>query len=186
MSSVWDAQYPWGFSSEEQVSVSLQGWLNDARLFSLVHQGASLLYNLMLAEGLEDDESHDEFNGRAGDWLDVVDANQDELQNWDRAAMWRRLLSANPRLRPRTREFTDTWYMLAKKRPLQLFDGDNEGRRLIRERERTLKGMRARLSYAEARDNRRGYPTSARLEFRWSQVKRIAVDILAPLGVAHA
>ena len=41
--------------------------------------------------------------------------------------------------------------MLAKKRPLQLFDGDNEGRRLIRERERTLKGMRARLSYAEAR-----------------------------------
>ena len=186
VSSVWDAPYPWDFSSAEQASVSLQGWLNDARLFSLVHQGASLLYNLMLAEGLEDDERHDEFTGRAGDWLDVVDANQDELQTWDRAAMWRRLLSANPRLRPRTREFTDTWYMLAKKRPLQLFDGDNEGRRLIRERERTLKGMRARLSYAEARDNRRGYPTSARLEFRWSQVKRIAVDILAPLGVAHA
>ena len=41
--------------------------------------------------------------------------------------------------------------------------------------------MRARLTYAEARDNRRGYPASGRLQFRWPQVQRIVADILEPL-----
>ena len=56
-----------------------------------------------------------------------------------------------------------------------------EAQRLIREREHVLKGGRARLTYAEARDRRRGYPTSARLEFRWTQVQRITSDIMSAL-----
>ena len=62
--------------------------------------------------------------------------------------------------------------------PIQDLPG---ARRLIRERERALKGARARLTYAEARDRRRGYPFAGLLEYRWAQVKRISADILSPL-----
>ena len=108
-----------------------------------------------------------------------MEASQDDLKSWDRAAMWQRLWTANPRLRMRTREFADRWYMLATTQPVA---DEPEARRLIRERERALKGMRSRLTYAEARDHRRGYPTSARLQFRWPQVQRMAADILDGLS----
>ena len=179
--SVSAADFPWDFSSAQQTSASLQAWLNDAQLFSMVHQGASLLYNLMLAEGLGDEERYEDFSSSITDWFDTLQTFQDELNSWDRDAMWRRLWSVNPRLRTRTREFADHWYVLSRKSPLQSLAGGDGPRRLIRERERALKGMRSRLTYAEARDNRRGYPTSARLAFRWTQVKRIVVDILEPL-----
>ena len=96
--------------------------------------------------------------------------------------MWQRLRSVNPRLRVGTLEFANRWYSLvmAMARPPLGPDVNTEARLLIRERERTLKGMRARLTYAEAGDNHRGYPASGRLEFRWSQVQRIVADILEP------
>ena len=56
-----------------------------------------------------------------------------------------------------------------------------EAQRLIREREHTLKRARARLTYAEARDRRKGFPTTERLEFRWTQVQRITSDIMSAL-----
>ena len=90
--------------------------------------------------------------------------------------MWRRLRSVNPRLRARTLEFADNWYALATTQTHGSLKDGNEARRFIRERERTLKGMRARLTYPDALNNGRGYPTSARLEFRWAQVQRIVAD----------
>ena len=52
---------------------------------------------------------------------------------------------------------------------------------MVRERERALKGARSRLTYAEARDRRRGFPFAGRLEYRWTQVQRISADILSAL-----
>ena len=86
-----------------------------------------------------------------------------------------------PRLRTRTREFADLWYELASTLRGGSIGDSTEAQRLIREREHTLKGARARLTYAEARDRRRGFPTSARLEFRWTQVQRVTSDIMSAL-----
>ena len=57
VSSIWDANYPWKHFSARSAAPALAAWLDDARLFSLVHRGAAVLYNVMLAEALEDDES---------------------------------------------------------------------------------------------------------------------------------
>ena len=176
---VWDAVFPWKHPAAGTGPASVQAWLHDARLFSLVHQGGVLLYNLMLAEELKQEERREDFFGWLVEWSESMEASQDDLKSWDRAAMWQRLWTANPRLRMRTREFADRWYMLATTQP---FADEPEARRLIRERERALKGMRSRLTYAEARDRRRGYPTSARLQFRWPQVQRMAADILGGLS----
>ena len=99
--------------------------------------------------------------------------------------MWRRLRSANPRLRGATIAFADRWHALVMEmaQPPTAPETHPEARRFVRERELTLKGLRARLTYPEARDIRRGYPASGRLDFRWTQVQRIVADILEPLEV---
>ena len=45
---VYSATYPWDHPTAHTAPASVREWLHDARLFSLVHQGAVLLYNLML------------------------------------------------------------------------------------------------------------------------------------------
>ena len=106
---------------------------------------------------------------------------ESELAGWDRTRMWERLWAANPKLRSRTREFIDQWHHLAMTQPAANLESGTEARMLIQHREHSLKGTRARLSHPEARDNRSGYPSSARLQFRWPQARRIAADILEPL-----
>ena len=96
--------------------------------------------------------------------------------------MWRRLHKANPRLRPRTREFADRWFELVSIPAGGPILDRPEVRRIVSERERALKGGRARLSYAGARDRKRGYPFAGRLDYRWTQVKRIGADILSRTG----
>ena len=181
--SIWNANYPWEHFSASSAAPTLAIWLDDARLFSLVHQGATILYNAMLAKALEHDEDVSAFSADLAEWFAKIREYQDDLAQWDRAAMWRRLRSANPRLRTATMAFADRWYALAMQMaqlPLD-HEGNPEARRLVRERELALKGRRARLTYAEARDIRRGYPASGRLEFRWAQVQRIVADILESL-----
>ena len=175
------ATYPWDHPTAHAAPPLAREWLHDARLFSLVHQGAVLLYNLMLARKLDDEEKIGEFSAGLAAWSESIASAGPELERWDRASMWGRLLGANPRLRPRTWEFADRWYELASMQTGGSIGDSAEAQRLIREREHTLKGARARLTYAEARDWRRGFPTSARLEFRWTQVRRITSDIMSAL-----
>ena len=180
------AEAPWEHPSAESASRELRDWLRDACLFSLVQQGATLLYNQMLAEALDDDEAVGRFSEQLASWTQAKSDSQLEFEHWDRAAMWGRLLSANPRLRRRTREFADRWYELATTRARPALADRHQARALIRARERDLKGGRARLTFREARDRRRGYPVSGRLLFRWPQAQAIMSDILDGLAVARA
>lgn len=175
------AHYPWDHSAAASASASVRDWLHDARLFSLVHRGGVLLFNLMLARELENADQFDEFSTELAEWSESIAASRHDLERWDRQAMWARLRSANPRLRVPTRTFADRWYELAVAQAGQAVGELPEARRLIRDREHALKGPRARLTHAEARERRQGYPTSARLEFRRTQVQRITADILEAL-----
>ena len=175
------ARFPWNHRAVETAPESVRAWLNDAQLFSLVHQGGVLLYDLMLAELQDDEAGREEFSDSLTNWSDAMAAIAIDLHCWDRASMWRRLLRVNPRLRPRTKEFADQWYELVSTVGSGPIQDMPEARRLVRERERALKGARARLTYAEARDRRRGYPFAGLLEYRWTQVQRISADILSPL-----
>ena len=175
------ADYPWDHPAADTVPESLAAWLLDARLFSMVHRGATLLYNLMLAQALKHEDGIERYSNELAGWSEAIGAAEPDLRRWDRVAMWARLLGKNPRLRTRTWEFVDRWFTLTSSPGGVAIWESQEARRLIRDREHALKGGRARLTYAEARDRRRGYPASGRLEFRWTQVQRITSDILAPL-----
>ena len=105
-------ELPWDHPATETAPESVRAWLNDAQLFSLVHQGEVLLYDLMLAELQDDEPNTKAFSNQLAGWSDAMAAIDIDLHRWDRASMWRRLLRANPRLRPKTREFADHWYEL--------------------------------------------------------------------------
>lgn len=177
------ASMPWAHTAAHTASALIVNVLRDARLLGLVHQGAVLLFNLMLAEALAEEERADALSGNIATWSLAMQGEAHDLAVWDRTTMWSRLRLTNPRIRSRTIEFIEQWYAVATEaiRTSQPLQGLQEGRRLIRERERALKGTRARLSHAQARDLRRGYPTSDRLTFRWPQVRQIATDILGAL-----
>ena len=175
------ADFPWVHPAADTASLTIKEWLNDARLLSLVHQGGVLLYNLMLASDLSDDERIGDFSNRLDKWSESMAEAEPDLNRWDRDSLSMRLLRVNPGLRTRTLEFINRWCELAIARTGREIRDFSEAHNLIRERERVLKGARARLTYADARDRKRGYPTSARLEFRWTQVKRITSDILTAL-----
>ena len=177
----YSATRPWDYPTVHSAPASVREWLHDARLFSLVHQGAVLLYNLMLARKLDSEDDTVAFSAALATWSEEKAAAGLDLARWDRSSMWERLLGANPRLSARTWEFADRWYELASMQPGQSIGDSAQAQRLIREREHVLKRARARLTYAEARDRRRGFPTSARLEFRWVQVQRITSDITSAL-----
>ena len=179
---IYSVTYPWDHPTALTAPTSVREWLHDARLFSLTHQGAMLLYNLMLAGKLDDDESISEFSARLATWTETMVSAGPDLERWDRASMWERVLGANPRLHFRVWEFIDRWCELASTYRDGSIGDSTEAQRLIREREYALKGPRSRLTFAEARDRRRGFPTSARLEFRWTQVQRITSDIMSALG----
>lgn len=177
----YSAAYPWAYPTAHAAPPSVRAWLHDASLFSLVHQGAVLLYNLMLARKLGKGDSIAEFSAGLDTWTQAIASARLDLGRWNRFSMWKRLLGANPRLRTRTREFADRWYELAATRRGESIGNSTEAQRLIREREHALKGARARLTYAEARDRRKGFPTWAPLKFRWTQVQRITSDIMSAL-----
>lgn len=182
-----DSDFPWQHPAALTSLPSVQAWLDDARLFSLVHQGATLLYNHTLAELLEDWERVEAFSDRLNNWSGVMASSASDLEHWDRAEMWgRRLLIANPRIRPSARNFADRWYRLAMSRIGVSIADDPEAKALIRNREHALKKRRSRLTYPDARHNRQGYPISGRLQFRWPQAQRITDDILQALEPTHA
>ncbi|MDE2824066.1 MAG: DUF6361 family protein [Chloroflexota bacterium] len=178
----YSATRPWDHPRAHTAPLSVRKWLYDARLFSLIHQGAVLLYNLMLARKLDNEDDIEQFSTSLATWTGAIVNAGPDLERWNRPSMWERLLQANPRLHPRTLEFADHWYDLTSIQDGGSIADSAEAQRLIQERERVLKGSRARLTYAEARDRRRGFPTSERLEFRWTQVQRITSDIMLALG----
>ena len=177
-----DVAFPWKHPAALTAPPAARDWLRDARLFSLVHRGAAILYNLMLAQASVDSDRADMFTERLATWADEINGSLADIMSWDRDAMWRRLETANPRIRGSTHLFVDRWYALVTTGPLTSLPENRTARDLIRDRERTLKHTRARLSYEDARSARSGYPTSTRLDFRWPQAKTIANDILECLG----
>ena len=177
-------RFPWEHPAARTAPPAVQKWLHDARLFSLVHRGAALLYSLILAEmrvgdGYDQEHRIESFSKDFVSWSLEIEASFADIRQWDRAAMWQRILNSTPRIRPPAQRFADSWYSLVTARASASLAGDQEARDLIRNRERTLKGARARLSNADARAARRGYPVSERLTFRWKQVMTMTDDILS-------
>lgn len=152
-----------------------------AKRFSLAMNGASLLYNLMLAEQAERPETEDDFRQRIERWCDEVDATRAALREWREHLpdFWQIAGESNPRV-PSTleRHFVEHWTDLALSHSASELVMSDAARRLVGDRERQLKRSHARLGNASALQDWGGSSGAARLNFRWPFAANLINDIV--------
>ena len=177
--------FPWHHHQLAELPVRIREQLDHAQNISELMWGAALLYNLMLARLSERSELVQSYEQRLAGWSTMIEARHDALRAWDRRRFWDILLSAGARPTPLTRAFIDTWIAHTLGNPRGMA-ANASVQRLIRDRERALKGGQARLDNRRALENWGGAAGSAQLSFRWPVAQRMVEDILSGLAAQSA
>lgn len=166
--------------------------LEHARLFSLAVHGASLLYNLMIAERYVK-AGHTRIENPVGryrdllqEWAQECEANDGELSAWDRGAFWDFILAMNPQVRPVTRKFLSTWFDRVCRLEIHQAADDEALRQLVADRESAQKGSQSRLANPRLLAAWSGQSGTRRLTYRWDQANRIIQDLHDGLEAAGA
>ena len=177
--------YPW------QVPMEFRGRLGEvlhhARCFSELSLGSQLVYSLLLAQRARENLGRDteeleeleekEWN-RLKEWATMVERRSGELSAWVDAPMEFRGVLAAYNISPVTLNF---WAGMARRAVDQpsKFAQDSEVRRLVIERERSLKRQRARLSHTAALENWGGRSAASQLDYRWYITKQYLGELAA-------
>lgn len=179
-----DAPFPWMHAVYAELPSDLRRLVDHARHFSEVMHGAALLYNLLLAE------SRSEFN-------DLREAYRMDLSHWwtemplvksspvagQIENFWNLVEDATAhRIPAPTKTFVNQWHRLVFDASALKTITDGAGARdLVRERERSIKRVRARIGNEKMMQDWGGQSGSAQLNFRWPTAKQIIDDIVRPL-----
>lgn len=153
-----------------------------ARLFSEGMHGAQLLYNLMLAEAVENEDWGHSFVAAMAEWAALVSRRSAAFADWDRRRFWAIAVDGGARVTPRTRAFIDGWLDLVLDVGADAIAGLQDARQLIVQREHQLKVQRARLQNRQALLLWRGDAGSRQLDYRWAVTQTIVNDILDGLS----
>lgn len=176
-----EAVFAWEHVAPEQLPVTLQEEVTQARNFSESVHGAFLLYNLMLAEERKSDKAlSEQYENHMAEWWEGIETRGAQLKDWDRTRFWMLLSTWNARVKPSTRTFVEAW-LAAIFRAHRVEDvlRDRGLRDLVRMRESILKGPRARLGNPRALDLWSGASGTAQLDYRWTRpVKSMLRDLI--------
>jgi len=178
-----DTDFAWLHMSPDSLPRRLSEELEHARNFSESMHGAALLYNLMLSEERNRGDWVEGYRLALSEWWKTREERATELSSWDRPRFWSLLTSWHVRVRPPVHAFVEDWITQINEfhRPEDVFE-NMMLRSMIKNRECTLKGARARLGNPRALDLWRGSSGSAQLDFRWNRpVKSIVTDIIQGL-----
>lgn len=168
--------FPWEYPHLGELPTGLRESLRHARNFSEVIHGASLLYNLMLAQASSDPELIEEYTSSLDVWATNILGRQDELEAWDLNEFWA-IVEDNSASRPWPMvRFVEDWIELALDSPERIPSNDH-ARALIEHRERQLKGGRARLQSQQALEAWGGDAGSSQLAYRWGIAQTHLIDI---------
>jgi hypothetical protein len=164
------APFPWEHPQAEAMPASVRDDLEVAGQFSLIHHGAALLYNEMIAEARDDHSRAEEYRLQVDDWQDKSASALDEFD-------LRRVWILAPRASIRAKRFIEQWRTVCLKANGHLSD-DTSARNLVRSREIRVKGkVRSRIE-SPFRVEWNGASGSARLDYRWGDsVQQIARDV---------
>ncbi len=168
--------FAWSHPDVAKLPKDLARSLELARVFSEVMHGASLLYNLMLAEARPLEAMAAGYRAQLEEWA----GHAAIPSNWNWDEFWAVASLSNRRISATTRRFIERWFDLASLGP-RIAD-DVRGRSLIKEREQITKRSQAPLHNRRALELWGGSSGTAQLSYRWPIVERIINDILK--GVA--
>jgi hypothetical protein len=146
--------------------------------------GASLLYNLLIAERYEKsdlsrvEEPVVSYRGRLASWAGDVQRHP-RLPGWDRQQMWDHVIAQNARVAANggMRHFVNRW-LDAVCSGQAASAPDHPGLRdLVAMRERSVKRGQSRLVNEKLLRTWSGASGSSLLTYRWPQVKRLLIDV---------
>ncbi len=187
-----ESDAPWDDPIATGAPEPIASLLEEARCFSLVMHGASLLYNLLLAEAYEAAE-YDAVEGRSehyqdalASWSDQIGEDQSALAAWDFDAWWADIQAHNLRIGPLTQTFIREWLVLVRDQGASGLADHQGARLLVRNRERATKRGQARLVNDRLLRAWNGASGSGRLVFRWGTVRRLVTDVVEALEVDDA
>ena len=112
------SRYAWEDPEADAVTGRVREALDEARRFAVAMHGASLLYNVLLAErakelGLSDCGGlRDDFAGRLDDWHLEIEAS--DVMGWDLVRLWALVAEQGRPVSLRTRSFVAAWLDVAR------------------------------------------------------------------------
>jgi len=190
-----DATAPWDEPHCSSAGADHLELLDQARRFSFVNHGASLLYSTMVAEQYvaaghtRVDVDVDAYRAAIDDWAatfddasSIVTPGQHLFSGWQPDAFWA-LLSELAVRDTETARFYDIWFDRIRSGDLDGIADDRSLREAARRRERMTKGPAGRLAGGPLLATWGGGmagPTT----YRWAQVQRLVNDVLAGLGIS--
>lgn len=156
-----------------------------AQQFSLVMEGASLLYNLLVAERYEDHSDLNHLDGvdlgaryrdKIADWSIRLTSTAPS-RSWDLDEFISEVNSRNHRISHRTWAFVVDWVALLQHEGPEAVADSPKARRLIMARE-SRKGAKSRLTdNSKTLETWSGDSGSGALTYRWPVIKRLLLDI---------
>jgi hypothetical protein len=173
---------PWEHPLIGEMPESLREWLFHARCYAELIFGATLLYNLMLAEKAEREHEAERYLRELDEWVERVAALKPELPRWSRDEFWYRIRRINPRTSVPAEVFSNRWIdlVLSSKHTRSLIRS-TQARQLIDHREYQLKGPRARLRSPAHLEMWGGDSGAIKFNYRWGITRTTASDIVAAL-----
>lgn len=175
------ADVPWTHPAQARAATGTKRLLRNARLFSAVMFGATLLYNVLLARvcGFENvDEYEQDFRKWAAGGYPNAGFTAGEIADWSLKELRDVAMHPSHNIAPAAWEFVGRWMTFARGDRTRLLR-DRGAAELIVVRERRLKQRRARLSEPEARAGWGGAAGYAPLNYRWPLVQRYLADFAA-------
>jgi hypothetical protein len=179
-----EVDFVWDHDHLEQFTPAVQEKVRQARHFSELIRGASILYNLILAEETGREEAVENYRQLFADWVALVDARWEAFSAWSRESFWQTVYLTNPRISFATVAFVESWWDLLPQRHALL--ESIAARELITTREYTLKRNLSRIGNKEMQATWGGMSGALALDFRWGIAKSLLADIYAGWEADHA
>jgi len=181
--------FPWDHPICPNLPEQVKEKILHARNFSDAIHGASLLYNLMLAEKMKEMYGEQEYDlvsyyeGELMEWAGHLQSRRDDIDRWDyRRRFWEILSESGARVAGQTWRFVIQWLQMALSADgASTISENRSAKSLIHGRERLLKRHLARLDNPEALARWRGDSGTGRLRYRWRPAETIISDILIGL-----
>jgi hypothetical protein len=176
-------RFIWEHPDRGRLLPGTQHAIEQGRRFSLLMHGASLLYNVELAQRRGSGGLADDHRERFADWADAAAAAGDALAAWELEELW---ALTGSRVPVAARAFVGRWQGLLREHDPHALVDNPQARTLVITREQAMKGRNARSINHKALEQWGGDSGTAALDYRWSTARVLIDDIREGLGNADA
>lgn len=175
--------YVWQHESLTSFPAEAAEYVDAGRRFHTLVHGAALAYNSLLARTRDDADLLTQYDDRIDLWSQELQDEQPLADGWTVEVLWSLMARRGTPVRLGTQTFVTSWVRAVAEHGAQAAT-EPAVRSLIRQRELSLKGGRARVANREALNAWTGGSGLVRLDYRWTVARRLMHDVLVPAEIA--